>query len=93
MNDPDVVLLHNHKKEETKKVKVVPSTKILVAIPEKKGSRKSKTYLGLVNSGFSGLLVSKEFMESTDFNIKLSKKATKWDKATGILQTDRTVEI
>jgi len=63
-------------------VKVVPSAKILVAIPEKKGSRKSKTYLGLVNSGFSGLLVSKEFMESTDFNIKLSKKATKWDTAT-----------
>jgi hypothetical protein len=65
-------------------VKVVPSAKILVAIPEKKGSRKSKTYLGLVNSGSSGLLVSKEFMESTDFNIKLSKKATKWDTATGV---------
>jgi hypothetical protein len=32
-------------------------------------------------------------MESTDFNVKLSKKATKWDTATGVLQTDGTVEI
>jgi hypothetical protein len=32
-------------------------------------------------------------MESTDFNVKLSKKAMKWDTATGVLHTDGTVEI
>jgi hypothetical protein len=43
-----------------RKQKIVPSSEILVAMPEKKGSKKFKTYLGLVDSGSSGSLVSKE---------------------------------
>jgi hypothetical protein len=71
----------------------VPSAEILVAMPEKKCSKKYKTYLGLVDSGSSGSLISKELVETTDFDIQLSKKSIKWDTATGILQTDRTVQI
>jgi hypothetical protein len=92
-DEDEIYAIHNCREEETEKEKTVPSTEILVAIPVRKGSKKYKTYLGLVDSGYSGSLVSKELMGSTNFNIKLSKKATKWDKATGILQTDGTVEI
>ena len=62
-------------------------------MPEKKGSKKFKTYLGLVDSGSSGSLVSKELVEYADYEIKLNSKPTKWDTATGVLQTDGTVQI
>jgi hypothetical protein len=73
--------------------KSVPSSEILVAMPEKKGSKKYKTYLSLVDSGSSGSLVSKELVECADFNMKLNKKSTKRDTATGVLQTNGTVQI
>jgi hypothetical protein len=50
-DEDEIYVIHNCKKEEHKKEKTVPSAKILVAIPDKKGSRKYKTYLGLVDSG------------------------------------------
>jgi len=62
-------------------------------MPEKKGSKKYRTYLVLVDSGSSGSLVSKELVECADFNMKLNKKSTKWDTATGVLQMDGTVQI
>jgi hypothetical protein len=79
----------NEKNEEEK----MPSAEILIAIPNKKGSKKYTTYLGLMDSGSSGSLVNKEIVEYADFNIKLQKKPTKWDTATGVFQTDGSVTI
>jgi hypothetical protein len=53
-------------------------------MPDKKGSKKFTTYLGLVDSGSSGSLVNKEMVEYANFDVKLQKKPTKWDTATGI---------
>jgi len=64
-----------------------------VAIPEKKGSRKYNTYLGLIDFGSSGSLINKELIEYADFDIKLNKKPIKWDTATGTLQTDGSVKV
>jgi hypothetical protein len=60
--------------------KTIPSSEILVSIPEKKGSKKYITYLGLVNSGSSGLLINKNLIEYANFDIKYdwgSKKGHK----------------
>jgi hypothetical protein len=62
-------------------------------MPEKKGSKKYTTYLGLVDSGSSGSLVNKELVEYAIFAIKKHKKPMKWDTATGIFQTEGSVEI
>jgi hypothetical protein len=70
-----------------------PSSEILIAIPESKGSKKYKTYLGLIDSGSSGSLVNKEIVEFTNFSMQLQKKPIKWDTATGTFQTDGTVTI
>ena len=40
-----------------------PSSEILIAAPNKKGSKKYTTYLGLVDSGSLGSLVNKEIIE------------------------------
>jgi hypothetical protein len=71
----------------------MPSSEILITIPENKGSKKYTTYLGLVDSGSSGSLVNKELVEHADFAIKRHKKLMKWDTATGILQTEGSAEI
>jgi hypothetical protein len=55
------VIRTRREKEEKTEEKSVPSSEILVPIPEMKGSKKFKTYLGLVDSGSSGSLGSKEF--------------------------------
>ena len=60
---------------------------------EKRGSKKIRIYLGLVDSGSSGSLVSKELVEYADCSIELNNKPTKWDMATGILQMDGTVQM
>jgi hypothetical protein len=70
-----------------------PSSEILIAIPDKKGSKKFTTYLGLVDSGSSGSLVNKEVIEHANLEIKLRKKPVKWDTATGIYQTTGTMQI
>jgi hypothetical protein len=62
-------------------------------MPEKKNSKKYKTYLGLVDSGSSGPLGSRELVECANFNMKLNKKSPKWDTATGLLQMDGMVQI
>jgi hypothetical protein len=62
-------------------------------MPDKKGSKKYTTYLRLVDSGSSGSLENKAIVESAGFDIKLQKKPTKWDTATGIFQTDGSVTI
>jgi hypothetical protein len=71
----------------------VPSSKILVAVPESKGSKKYKTYLGLVDSGSSGSLVNEKLVEIANFSMQLQKKPIKWDTATGTFQTDGIVSI
>ncbi len=76
----------NKKNEEER----APSSEILIAMPDKKGSKKYTTYLGLVDSGS---LVNKEIVEYANFNVKLQKKPTKWDTATGVFQTDGSVVI
>ena len=62
-------------------------------MPDRKGSKKYTTYLGLVDSGASGSLVNKELVQHADFEIKLQQKPIKWDTATGIFQTSGTVTI
>jgi hypothetical protein len=82
-----------HSKREKAEEKTVPSSEILIAMPEKKGSKKFKTYLGLVDSGSSGSLVNEQLAKCADYEIKLNSKPTKWDTATGVLQTNGTVQI
>ncbi len=52
----------------------IPSSEILIATPESKGSKKYKTYLGLVDSGSSGSLVNIEIVKFTNFSMQLRKK-------------------
>ncbi len=85
--------LHSHMNKNTKAKEKVPSSEILIAMTDKKGSKKYTTYLGLLDSGASGLLINKELVEYADFDTQLQKKPTKWDTASGIFQTDGTVLI
>jgi hypothetical protein len=62
-------------------------------MPDRKGSKKYATYLGLVDSGASGSLVNKELVQHADFEFKLQKKPIKWDTANGVFQTSGTVTI
>ena len=71
----------------------IPSAEILIAIPENKGSKKYKTYLGLVDSGSSGSLVNKGIVEFANFKMQLQKNSVKWDTATGSFHTDGVVTI
>jgi len=80
---------HSKKSEEEK----TPSSEILIAVPNKKGSKKYTTYLGLVDSGSSGSLVNKEIIDNSNFDVQLQKKPVKWDTATGIFQTNGSVRI
>ena len=73
--------------DHSKMPKFTPSSEILIAMPDKKGSKRYTTYLGLVDSGASGSLVNKELVKYADFDIKWQKKPTKWDTATGVFQT------
>jgi len=64
-----------------------PSSEILIALPNAKNSKKYTTYLGLIDSGSSGLLLSSSIIENTNFNVEKQKKPTQWDTATGVLLT------
>jgi hypothetical protein len=72
---------------------IVPSSEILIAMPESKGSKKYKVYLGLVDSGSSCSLVNKEIVEFTNFDMQLQKKPIKGDTATGSFQMDGIATI
>jgi hypothetical protein len=85
-----VNLRSNNNKNDKKKV---PSSEILVAIPDNKGSKKYTTYLGLIDSGSSGSLVNKDLVEFADFNVKMQRKPVEWDTANGMLKTEGTVLI
>jgi len=49
--------------------------------------QKNITYLGLIDSGSSGSLLSSSIIKNTKFNVERQKKPTKWDTATGVLLT------
>ncbi len=72
---------------EQKEKEGTPSSEILIALPKAKNSKKYTTYLGLIDSGSSGSLLSSSIIENTDFNVEKQKKPTKWDTATGVLLT------
>jgi hypothetical protein len=85
-----------HPKSQWKKLQKIihtQSSEILIAMPDKKGSKKYTTYLGLVDPGSLGSLITKVIDKFYDFNIKMQKKLTKWDTATGVFQTDGSVAI
>jgi hypothetical protein len=44
-----------------------------------------------VDSGASASLVNQELVEMSDFDIKIQKKATKWDTANGVFKTNGSV--
>jgi len=52
----------------------MPSSEILIAIPNKKGLMKYTTYLGLVDSGSSGTLVNTEIVQFSDFDMTKQRK-------------------
>jgi hypothetical protein len=70
-----------------------PSSEILIALPKSKNSKKYTTYLGLIDSGSSGSLLSSSIIKNTDFNVEQLQKPTKWDTATGVLLTTGKVAI
>ena len=75
------------KKSEQEKKEGTPSSEVLIALPNDKGSKKYITYLGLIDSGSSGLLLSSSIIKNTNFKVEKQKKPTKWDTATGVLLT------
>jgi hypothetical protein len=75
------------KKSEQEKKEETPSSEVLIALPNDKGSKKYITYLGLIDSGSSGSLLSNSIIKDTKFNVERQKKPTKWDTATGVLLT------
>lgn len=60
------------------------SSEMLLAIPNKRESRKYTTYLGRVDQGSSGSIINKKIVEFAIFEIKIQRKPTKWDTAPGI---------
>jgi hypothetical protein len=82
----------NSRNDEAR-TKTTPSSEILVAMPNKKGSKKYTTYLGLVDSGSSGSLVDTKLVKNANFNMESNKTPIKWDTAGGILQTNGTALI
>jgi hypothetical protein len=59
--------INHHSDKNKRNENKTPSSEILVAKPDKKGSKKYTTYLGLIDSGASGSLVNKELVEFADF--------------------------
>ncbi len=58
---------YHHSDKNKRNENKTPSSEILVAKPDKKGSKKYTTYLGLIDSGASGSLLNKELVEFADF--------------------------
>jgi hypothetical protein len=71
--------------------KPTPSSEILVIIPRDKGSKKYKTFLGLIDSGSSSSLLSKAVVENTSFTIEQTSKKTLWDTQAGSFKTNSFV--
>jgi hypothetical protein len=71
--------------------KTTPSSEILVTIPRDKGSKKYRTFLGLIDAGSSSSLLSKTVVENTSFIIENSSKKTLWDTQAGSFKTNSFV--
>ena len=84
--------LNNIEEEKENKVKVL-SSKILVAIPDKPGSKTFKTYFGLLDSGTSSCLMDKQIasIHGLDANAKLSKE--KWLTQCGVFKTTERLTL
>jgi hypothetical protein len=78
-------------KTEKDNGKATPSSEILVTIPRDKGSKKYRTYLGLIDTGSSSSLLSKTVVENTAFTIENSAKKTLWDTQAGSFKTNSFV--
>ena len=78
--------LNNIEEEKGNKVKVL-SSEILIAIPDKPGSKTFKTYLGLLDSGTSSCLMDKQIasIHGLDANAKPSKET--WLTQCGVFKT------
>jgi hypothetical protein len=84
---------HGISEREEMKDKFIPSSEILVALPDAEHSRKYTTYLGLIDSGSSGSLINTDIVQKGNFTVLTNKKPIKWDTATGTLLTQGTVDI
>jgi hypothetical protein len=71
--------------------KLTPSSEILVTIPRDKGSKKYKTFLGLIDIGSSSSLLRKAVVENTSFTIEQTSKKTLWDTQAGSFKTNSFV--
>jgi hypothetical protein len=65
---------------------------ILIAMPHSRALKKYKTYLGLIDTGFSSSLMDQTLMQSTGFEMKSTKK-TWWDTQAGPSTTNATVKL
>jgi hypothetical protein len=84
---------HGISEHEEIKDKFIPSSEILVALPDVEHSRKYTTYIGLIDSGSSGSLINSDIVQKGNFTTLINKKPIQWDTATGTLLTQGTVDI
>ena len=78
--------LNNIEEDKGNKVKVI-SSEILVAIPNKPGSKKFKTYLGLIDSGTSSCLVDNHIASIYGLDENATPSKEKWLTQCGVFKT------
>jgi hypothetical protein len=62
----------------TQDKKNTPSAAILITMPENKGAKKYRTYLGLIDTGTSSSLINKDIVTSSNFTMKIAGDNVKW---------------
>ena len=84
--------LNNIKEDKRNKVKVI-SSEIIVAIPDKPGSKKFKTYLGLLDSGTSPCLMDKHIASIHGLSANATPSKEQWLTQCGEFKTNSKVTL
>ena len=84
--------LNNIKEDKRNKVKVI-SSEIIVAIPDKPGSKKFKTYLGLLDSGTSPCLMDKHIASIHGLDANATQSKEKRMTQYGVFKTTAKVTL
>ena len=84
--------LNNIEEEKGNKVKVL-SSEVLVAIPDKPGSKKFKTYLGSLDNGTSSCFIDKHIASIHGLNTNATPSKEKWLTQCGKFKTNSKVTL
>ena len=84
--------LYNIEEDKKTKVKAL-SSEIIVAIPDKLGRKKIKTYLGLIDSGTSPRLIDKHLASTNGLDANATPSKEKWLTQCGVFKTTARVTL